>query len=94
MNAEITLIYKNKIIREKRDKDTGVVYKELVVQGEQKIDLVDGQFKFESYDVPVDISLEKSFHDKKYGDIVKVPCNIYAKAINAEFATLGIGKAK
>jgi hypothetical protein len=94
MNATIELIYKNKIIREKREKDTGEVYKELVVQGEQKINLPDGQFKLESYDVPVDISLDKNFSDKKYGDIVKVPCNIYAKAVNAEYATLGISKAK
>lgn len=94
MNAEITAIHKNMIIKDKKDKFTGELLKELLLQVEQKIELPDGQFKFESYDIPVDISLQKNYADKKAGDIIKIPCNIYAKAISADFATLGIGKAK
>lgn len=94
MNAEITAIHKNTIVKDKKDKFTGEVVKELLLQVEQKIELPDGQFKFESYDIPVDISLHKNYADKKAGDIIKVPCNVYAKAINADYAILGIGKAK
>jgi hypothetical protein len=94
MNVEITAIHKNLIVKEKKDKATGEVYKELILQVEQKIELSDGQFKFESYDIPVDINMQKHYADKKYGDIIKVPCNIYAKAVSADFATLGLSKAK
>ena len=94
MNAEITAIHKNLIVKEKKDKFTGELIKELLLQVEQKKELTDGQFKFESYDIPVDISLHKNYADKKAGDIIKVPCNVYAKAINADFAILGISKAK
>jgi len=94
MNVEITATHKNIIVREKRDKISGEVTRELLYQVEQKIELPDGQFKFESYDIPVDISLHKNYADKKVGDIIKVPCNIYAKAVSADYATLGLGKAK
>jgi hypothetical protein len=94
MNVEITAIHKNLIVKEKKDKFTGEISKELLLQVEQKKELPDGQFQFESYDIPVDIALHKQYAEKKYGDIIKVPCNIYAKAISAEFATLGISKAK
>jgi len=94
MNVEITAIHKNLIIKEKKDKVTGEVIEEILLQVEQKIELSDGQFKFESYDIPVDMSLHKHYADKKYGDIIKVPCNIYAKAVSADFATLGLSKAK
>lgn len=94
MNVEITAIHKNLIVKEKKDKVTGEIIKELLLQVEQKIELSDGQFKFESYDIPVDMSLQKHYADKKYGDIIKVPCNIYAKAVSADFATLGLSKAK
>lgn len=94
MNAELTLLFKNKIIKEKKNKDTGELEKELLLQGEQKITLPDGQIRFDSFDVPLDISMEKHYTDKKYGDIVKVPCSIYAKAVNANYATLGISKVK
>lgn len=94
MNVEITAIHKNLIVKEKKDKYTGEIVKELLLQVEQKKELPDGQFQFESYDIPVDIALHKQYADKKYGDVIKIPCNIYAKAISAEFATLGISKAK
>ena len=94
MNAEITAMFKNKIIKHKKNKDTGEPEDELLIQVEQKLDLPDGQIKFENYDIPVDISLHKNYTDKKVGDIVRVPCNIYASAVNANYATLGIGKAK
>jgi len=94
MNVEMTAYFKNCIIKEKVDKASGEIKKELLVQVEQKINLQDGQIKYESYDIPVDIALHKQFADKKMGDLVKVPCNIYAKAISADYATLGISKAK
>jgi hypothetical protein len=94
MNAEITALYKNSLVKVRKDKDTGEIVKELLVQVEQKVGLPDGQVRFDSYDVPVDISMEKEYADKKYGDTIKVPCNIYAKAVNADYATLGISKAK
>lgn len=95
MNAEIQGFYKGSHIKEFKDKATGLpVQGDLVVQVEQEIHLPNNQIKFESYDIPVDISLHKQYADKKRGDIVKIPCNIYAKAISADFATLGIGKAK
>ena len=90
----MTAIFKHKVIKKKKDYKTGEEYQELLIQVEQKVALPDNQFKFESFDIPVDILLEKHYADKKYGDVVKVPCNIYAKAVSADFATLGISKAK
>ncbi len=94
MNAEITLLFKNKIIKEKKNRETGELEQELLIQGEQKINLPDGQIRFDSFDVPLNMSMDKHYTDKKYGDVIKVPCSIYAKAVNEKYATLGIGKVK
>ena len=95
MNTEITGYYKSSYIKERKDRNTGeTVQGDLIVQIEQEIHLENNQIKFESYDIPVDSEHVKLYQSKKRGDIIKVPCNIYAQAVNANFATLGIGKAK
>ncbi|WP_310442354.1 hypothetical protein [Sulfurimonas sp.] len=95
MNVEITGTYLNGFPKEYKDKTSGeLVQGDYVVQIQQKKTLPNGSVQMEYYDIPVDRALEKQYADKKAGDIIKVPCNIYAKAISADFATLGIGKAK
>lgn len=95
MNTELTGYYKGSHIKEYKDKSTGnTVQGDLIVQIEQEIHLPNNQIKFESYDIPVESEQIKLYQSKKRGDIVKVPCNIYAKAVSADYATLGISKAK
>jgi len=46
--------------------------------------------QLENLDIPIDRALEKNYKDTKYGDIVKVPCNVYGE----NFAQIKVSKAK
>lgn len=92
MNAVIELIFSNGFFKpDYKNKETGVVVEgDFVIQGQQKHELSNGEVKFINIDVPVDRNMAKNYADKKYGDIVKVPCSIYGE----NFAQIKIGKAK
>lgn len=92
MNVIIELIFNHGFIKpDFKDKHTGdVIQGDFVVQGQQKHELSNGEIKFFNIDVPVDRALAKQYADKKFGDIVKVPCSVYGE----NFAQIKIGKAK
>lgn len=74
-----------------KDKTTGeITLGDYVVQGQQRRELSNGSIQLENLDIPVDRSMAKMFEDKKVGDLVKVPCNVYGE----NFAQIKIGKAK
>ncbi|MBE0499367.1 MAG: hypothetical protein IBX43_09040 [Campylobacterales bacterium] len=92
MNAEISGIYLNGYPKpDYKSKETGeVIQGDFIVQIQQKKELSNGSIQIESYDIPIDRALEKQFQDKKLGDVVKVPCNVYGE----NFAQIKVGKAK
>lgn len=92
MNVTIELFYTNGFYKpDYTDKQSGEVTQgDFVVQGQQKHELSNGEVKFINIDIPVDRSLAKNYADKKMGDLVKVPCNVYGE----NFTQVKIGKAK
>ena len=92
MNVEISGQYLNGYTKpDYKNKESGeVVQGDFVVQLQQKKELSNGAIQIESFDVPVDRSLEKQYQDKKMGDLVRVPCNVYGE----NFAQIKVGKAK
>lgn len=92
MNVEISGFYLNGFTKpDYKNKETGeIVEGDFIIQLQQKKELPNGQTQFESYDIPIDRSMAKSFQDKKMGDVVKVLCNVYGE----NFAQLKFGKAK
>ena len=92
MNVEITGMYLNGYTKpDYKDKETGEVkLGDYIVQIQQTKALSNGAMQNEYFDIPLERDLEKKFVDKKMGDMVKVPCNVYGE----NFAQLKIGKAK
>ena len=92
MNVEISGMYLNGYAKpDYKDKETGEVkLGDYIVQIQQTKSLSNGAIQNEYFDIPLDRELEKRFADKKMGDNVKVPCNVYGE----NFAQLKIGKAK
>ena len=92
MNVEITGMYLNGYAKpDYQDKETGEVkLGDYIVQIQQTKALSNGAMQNEYFDIPLERDLEKKFVDKKMGDMVKVPCNVYGE----NFAQLKIGKAK
>ena len=92
MNVEISGLYLNGYPKpDYKNKETGEVTQgDFVVQIQQRKELTNGSIQIESYDVPVERVLEKQYQDKKLGDIVKVPCNVYGE----NFAQIKVSKAK
>lgn len=92
MNVEISGTYQNSYAKpDFKDKETGELkVGDYVVQIQQRKDLSNGSVQLENLDVPIDRALAKHYADKKIGDIVKIPCNVYGE----NFAQLKIGKAK
>lgn len=92
MNVEISGTYLNGYAKpDYKDKETGEVKSgDFIVQIQQTKALSNGAIQNEYFDIPLDRELEKHFVDKKMGDSVKVPCNVYGE----NFAQLKLGKAK
>jgi predicted DNA-binding antitoxin AbrB/MazE fold protein len=92
MNVIVELSYTNGFFKpDFTDKKTGEITQgDFVVQGQQKLELSNGEVKFINIDIPMDRSLAKNYSDKKMGDLVKIPCSIYGE----NFAQIKIGKAK
>ena len=92
MNVEITGMYLNGYAKpDYKDKETGEVkLGDYIVQIQQSKALSNGAVQNEYFDIPLERDMEKRFVDKKMGDMVKVPCNVYGE----NFAQLKIGKAK
>lgn len=92
MNVEITGTHLNGYFNpDRKNKTTGeVVQGDFIVQMEQKKLLEDGSVQLDHFDIPVDRAMAKSYQDKKPGDLVKVPCNVYGE----NFAELKFSKAK
>ena len=92
MNVEMSGTFKNGFPKpDYKNKETGeIIQGDYVVQVEQRKELSNGSIQIESYDIPVERVLEKQYQDKKLGDIVKVPCNVYGE----NFAQIKVGKAK
>ena len=90
MNVIIEGKYKNLFSKDYKDKKTGEINTNYTVQLEQQESLEDGQIKFVSLDIPIDTKIVPNYKDKKHGDIVKIPCNVYGE----NFASIKIGKYK
>ena len=92
MNVEISGMYLNGYAKpDYKDKETGEVkLGDYIVQIQQTKSLSNGAIQNEYFDIPLERDMEKRFVDKKMGDMVKVPCNVYGE----NFAQLKIGKAK
>ena len=92
MNVEMTGMYLNGYAKpDYKDKETGQVkLGDYIVQIQQTKALSNGAMQNEYFDIPLERDMEKKFVDKKMGDMVKVPCNVYGE----NFAQLKIGKAK
>ncbi|MEA2091296.1 MAG: hypothetical protein U9O83_02895 [Campylobacterota bacterium] len=92
MNVIAEVTYTNGYFKpDYKDKTTGeITLGDYVVQGQQKRELSNGSIQLENLDIPVDRSMSKMFEDKKVGDLLKVPCNVYGE----NFAQIKIGKAK
>jgi hypothetical protein len=92
MNVDISGAYLNSYAKpDYKNKETGEVSQgDYVVQLQQTKELSNGAIQLEYLDIPVDRALEKQYQDKKVGDTVKVPCNVYGE----NFAQIKIGKAK
>ena len=92
MNVEISGLYLNGYPKpDYKNKESGeVITGDYVVQIQQKKELSNGSIQIESFDIPIDRALEKHYVDKKMGDLVKVPCNVYGE----NFAQIKVGKAK
>ncbi|MDD2905097.1 MAG: hypothetical protein PHH41_11330 [Sulfurimonas sp.] len=90
MNVIIEGYHLNGFVKERTDKKTGQIIAEYVEQIQQRKELPNGQIQVESFDIPLDISMQKQFAEKKLGDKVSVPCNVYGE----NFAQIKIGKAK
>ena len=92
MNVIVEMNFMNGFFKpDYKDKSTGeVTLGDYVVQGQFKRELSNGEHQFENYDVPVSRELEKQYSNKKMGDLVRVPCNVYGE----NFAQIKIGKAK
>jgi len=92
MNAIIEVTKTNSYPKpDYKDKATGeMVQGDYIVQGHQVKTLPNGSTQLEYLDIPVDRSMEKHYADKKIGELVKVPCNIYGE----NFAQIKVGKAK
>ena len=92
MNVEISGMYLNGYAKpDYKDKETGEVkLGDYIVQIQQTKSLSNGAIQNEYFDIPLERDMEKKFVDKKMGDMVKVPCNVYGE----NFAQLKIGKAK
>jgi len=92
MNVEISGAYQNGYAKpDFKDKETGEIRQgDYVVQIQQKKELSNGAVQLENLDIPIDRTLEKSYNDIKYGDTVKVPCNVYGE----NFAQIKVSKAK
>lgn len=92
MNVELTGIYLNGFPKaEYKSKEMGeVIQGDYVVQIQQSKQLSNGSLQLEYYDIPVERTMEKQYVDKKVGDIIKVPCNVYGE----NFAQIKVGKAK
>lgn len=76
------------ISKKEKTKKTGEVTRDYIIQIQQKESLNDGGIKLIPLNVPVDESLSKNYNDKKYGDTVKIPCNVYGE----NFAEIKISK--
>ena len=92
MNVVIELVKTNGFLKpDYKDKATGeVTLGDYVIQGSQIKTLQNGSTQLENLDIPVERSMEKVYADKKVGELVKVPCNVYGE----NFAQIKIGKAK
>lgn len=90
MNVTVEGIFQNGYFQERKNKKTGEVTRDFIVQIQQKESLNDGSIKLIPLNVPVDESLSKNYIDKKYGDTVKIPCNVYGE----NFAEIKISKMK
>jgi len=92
MNVEISGAYQNGYAKpDFKDKETGEIKQgDFVVQIQQRKELSNGAIQLENLDIPIDRALEKSYKDIKYGDVVKVPCNVYGE----NFAQIKVSKAK
>lgn len=92
MNVEISGAYQNGYAKpDFKDKESGEVKQgDYVIQIQQRKELSNGAVQLENLDIPVDRTLEKHFIDKKIGDTVKVPCNVYGE----NFAQIKVSKAK
>ena len=90
MNVIIEGKLKNLFSREYKDKKTGEVTKNFIVQMEQTENFEDGQIKYLNFDIPIDNNIQPNYKDKKHGDLVKVPCNIYGE----NYANIKISKFK
>ncbi len=92
MNVEISGTYLNGYSKpDYKDKETGEVKQgDYIVQIQQTKSLSNGAVQNEYLDIPIGRELEKSYKDKKVGDMVRVPCNVYGE----NYAQIKVGKAK
>jgi len=92
MNVIIEIVKTNSYPKpDYKDKTTGeIVPGDYVVQGSQIRTLSNGSIQLENLDIPVDRSMEKIYAEKKVGELIKIPCNVYGE----NFAQIKIGKAK
>lgn len=92
MHAEIPGYFLNGFQKpDRKDRDTGqMVQQDYIVQIQLKTQLEDGSLQLEHLDIPIDRTMAKLYQDKKAGDLVKVPCNLYGE----NFARIKISKAK
>lgn len=90
MNVTIEGIFQNGYFQERKNKKTGEVNRDYIVQIQQKESLNDGSVKLIPLNIPVEETFSKSYTDKKYGDTVKIPCNVYGD----NFADIKISKMK
>ena len=90
MNVLIEGSYKNGYSKERKNRSTGEIVQDFIVQIEQKEQLENGQVKFSNYDIPMDGKFAGNYKDKKVGDLVKVPCFVYGE----NFAQIRITKSK
>lgn len=74
-----------------KDKNTGETFPgDNIMQIQQQKVLANGEMQMEYLDIPVDNALIGKYAEKKVGDMVQVPCNVYGE----NFAQIKISKAK
>ena len=90
MNVIIEGKLKNLFSKEYKDKKTGEVTKNFILQVEQTEKKDNDEVEFKYLNIPIDTNIVPNYKDKKNGDIIKIPCNVYGD----NFAEIKISKYK
>ncbi|MFW3441803.1 hypothetical protein ACN9J6_09745 [Aliarcobacter butzleri] len=90
MNVSIDGIFQNGYFQERKNKKTGEISRDYILQIQQTETLEDGSMKLIPLNIPLDEEFAKNYLDKKYGDKVRATCNVYGD----NFAEIKISKMK